>query len=52
MVRAKCTRDDMQFSTGSYRLERRNSLLSGEDLFCGRLQRKSPGWRKANEIGR
>jgi hypothetical protein len=33
MVRAKCTRDDMQFSTGSGRLERRNTLLPGEDLF-------------------
>jgi hypothetical protein len=27
MVRARCTRDDRQFSIGSGRLERRNTLL-------------------------
>jgi hypothetical protein len=32
MVRARCTRDDRQFSTGSGRLERRNTLLPGVDL--------------------
>jgi hypothetical protein len=34
MVRAKCTRDDRQFSTGSGRLERRNTLLPGVDLYA------------------
>jgi hypothetical protein len=33
MVRERCTRDDKRFSTGSGRLERRNTLLSGEDLY-------------------
>jgi hypothetical protein len=33
MVRAGCTRDDRQFSTGSGRLERRNTLLPGADLY-------------------
>jgi hypothetical protein len=33
MVRAGCTRDDRQFSTGSGRLERRNTLLPGVDLY-------------------
>jgi hypothetical protein len=33
MVRARCTRDDMQFSTGSGRLEMRNTLLPGVDLY-------------------
>jgi hypothetical protein len=33
MVRAGCTRDDRQFSTGSGRLERRNTLLPGVDIF-------------------
>jgi hypothetical protein len=51
MVRAGCMRDDRQFSTGSRRLERRNTLLPGVDL-CGRLQGKSLEWRKTSEIGR
>jgi hypothetical protein len=33
MVRAGCTRDNRQFSTGSSRLERRNTLLPGVDLY-------------------
>jgi hypothetical protein len=33
MVRARRTRDDRQFSTGSGRLERRNTLLPGVDLY-------------------
>jgi hypothetical protein len=33
MVRAGCTRDDKQFSTGLGRLERRNTLLPGVDLY-------------------
>jgi hypothetical protein len=33
MVRAGRTRDDMQFSAGSGRLERRNTLLPGVDLY-------------------
>jgi hypothetical protein len=33
MIRAGCTRDDRQFSTGSGRLERRNTLLPDEDLY-------------------
>jgi hypothetical protein len=33
MVRARCTRDGRQFSTGSGRLERRNTLLPGVDLY-------------------
>jgi hypothetical protein len=33
MVRAGCMRDDIQFSTGSGRLERRNTLLPGVDLY-------------------
>jgi hypothetical protein len=32
MVRAERTRDSRQFSTGSGRLERRNTLLPGVDL--------------------
>jgi hypothetical protein len=32
MVRARRTRDDRQYSTGSGRLERRNTLLPGVDL--------------------
>jgi hypothetical protein len=32
MVRDRRTRDDRQFSTGSGRLERRNTLLPGVDL--------------------
>jgi hypothetical protein len=38
MVRARRTRDNRQFSTGSDRLERRNTLLHGVDLLCGGLQ--------------
>jgi hypothetical protein len=41
MVRAKCTRDNGQFYTGSGRLERRNTLLPGMDLLCGGLQGNS-----------
>jgi hypothetical protein len=33
MVRARCTRDDKQFSAGSVRLETRNTLLPGVDLY-------------------
>jgi hypothetical protein len=33
MVHARSTRDDMRFSAGSGRLERRNTLLPGEDLY-------------------
>jgi hypothetical protein len=33
MVHAEHTRDDRQFSTGSGRLERRNTLLPGVDLY-------------------
>jgi hypothetical protein len=33
MVRAGCTRDDMQFSTGSGHLKRRNTLLPGVNLY-------------------
>jgi hypothetical protein len=33
MVRAGCTRDDEQLSTGSSRLERRNTLLPGVNLY-------------------
>jgi hypothetical protein len=33
MVRAGCTRDDMQFSAGLGHLERRNTLLPGVDLY-------------------
>jgi hypothetical protein len=33
MVRARRTRDEGQFSTGSGRLERRNTLLPGVDLY-------------------
>jgi hypothetical protein len=33
MVRAGCTRDVRQFSTGSGRLERRDTLLPGVDLY-------------------
>jgi hypothetical protein len=33
MVRAGCTRDNRQFSIDSGRLERRNTLLPGVDLY-------------------
>jgi hypothetical protein len=33
MIRAGHTRDDRQFYTGSSRLERRNTLLPGVDLY-------------------
>jgi hypothetical protein len=33
MVRAICTRDCRQFSTGSGRFELRNTLLPGVDLY-------------------
>jgi hypothetical protein len=33
MVRARCTRDDMQFSIGSGCVEMRNTLLLGVDLY-------------------
>jgi hypothetical protein len=33
MVRTRRMRDDRQFSTGSGRLERRNTLLPGVDLY-------------------
>jgi hypothetical protein len=33
MVRARRTRDDRHFSTGSGRFEMRNALLSGMDLY-------------------
>jgi hypothetical protein len=33
MVRARRMRDDRQFSTGSSRFERRNTLLPGVDLY-------------------
>jgi hypothetical protein len=38
MVRARRTRDDGQFYTGSGRLERRNTLLPGVDLYVVGLQ--------------
>jgi hypothetical protein len=38
MVRAKRTRDVRQFYTGSCRLEMRNTVLPGVDLFRGGLQ--------------
>jgi hypothetical protein len=41
MVRARCTIGGRQFSTGSGRLERRNTLLPGVDLLCGGLQEDS-----------
>jgi hypothetical protein len=33
MVRARCMRDDRQFSIGSGHLERHNTLLPGVDLY-------------------
>jgi hypothetical protein len=33
MVHARCTRDDRWFSTGSGRVEMRNTLLPGVDLY-------------------
>jgi hypothetical protein len=33
MVRARCTRDDRHFSTGSSRFEMHNTLLPGVDLY-------------------
>jgi hypothetical protein len=33
MIRAERTRDSRQFSTGLGRLERRNTLLPGVDLY-------------------
>jgi hypothetical protein len=33
MVRVGCTRDDRQFSAGSGRLERCNTLLPGVDIY-------------------
>jgi hypothetical protein len=33
MVRARCTRDDRRFSTGSGRFEMCNTLLPGVDLY-------------------
>jgi hypothetical protein len=38
MVRARRTRDDRQFYIGSGRLERRNTLLPGVDLYVESLQ--------------
>jgi hypothetical protein len=38
MVCARHTRDDGQFYTGLGRLERRNTLLPGVDLYVVRLQ--------------
>jgi hypothetical protein len=38
MVCARRTRDDRQFSIGSGRLERRNTLLPGVDLYVVGLQ--------------
>jgi hypothetical protein len=38
MVRARRTRDDGQFYTGSGRLGRRNTLLPGVDFYVVRLQ--------------
>jgi hypothetical protein len=45
MVRDRCTRGSIQFSTGSGRLERCNTLLPGVDLLCGGLQEDSLVWR-------
>jgi hypothetical protein len=33
MVRARCTRDDRRFSTGSGRFDMRNTLLLSVDLY-------------------
>jgi hypothetical protein len=33
MVRARCTRDDRQFSSGSSLVEMHNTLLPGVDLY-------------------
>jgi hypothetical protein len=51
MVRARCTRDDRRFSTGSGRLERRNTLLSGVDLYVVGYKKSSPEWRETSEMG-
>jgi hypothetical protein len=42
---------DRRFSAGLGHLERRNTLLSGVDLYVV-CQVVSPRWREANEIGR
>jgi hypothetical protein len=51
MVRARCTRDDRRFSTGSGRLERRNTLLPGVDLYVVGYKKSSPEWRETSERG-
>jgi hypothetical protein len=38
MVRARCTRDDKRFSTGSGCFEMRNTLLAGVDLYVVRYK--------------
>jgi hypothetical protein len=38
MVRARCTRDNGQFCTGSDRFEMRNTLRPGVNTLCGGLQ--------------
>jgi hypothetical protein len=45
MVRARRTRDDRQFSAGSGRFERRNTLLSGVDLYVVGYRGNSLVWR-------
>jgi hypothetical protein len=38
MVRARCTRDSVQFCTGSGRFEMRSTLRPGVNTLCGGLQ--------------
>jgi hypothetical protein len=49
MVRARRTRDDGQFYTGSGHLERRNTLLPGVDLYVVGLQRGFSSSKDARE---
>jgi hypothetical protein len=52
MVRAGRTRDDKQFSAGSGRLERRNTLLPSVDLYVVSYKGSLQDGEKVNEIGR
>jgi hypothetical protein len=51
MVRARCTRDDKRFSTGSGRLEWLNTLLPGEDLYVVGNKRNLWNADKTSEMG-
>jgi hypothetical protein len=52
MVRAECTREGQAIFCRFGPLREAKYPTSLDESICGRLQVRSPEWRKANELGR